>query len=151
MMSGVMLSLAGLCSGCFPNNRINFSYSREEPRATYVNEQISPYLWERNPACSQDNSSYPYNSQNNPTFNDGGYSERQAWRDNARTSPLIFENSRQVERHIRDETRGANFNNPVDRNHAEIRANQIREEAWRNQTRGWNQELDRRGAVRKRN
>jgi len=71
--------------------------------------------------------------------------ERAAYRENARTSPLIFENARRVERHIREETRGANFNNPREAREAAIRASQIREREWNRQTQRWNSELERRG------
>ena len=83
-------------------------------------------------------SSYRRNSPNNydpsPVYRNNNYhSERGAWRENAHTSPSVFSHSGQIERHIQEETRGANFNDADDRRAAAIRANQIREQAWRAQ------------------
>ena len=75
--------------------------------------------------------------------------ERAARIENARTSPLIYADSERVRRRILEETRGADFNNPIDRQHALERAAQIREQEWRRQTAEWNRQLEARGYTRK--
>ncbi|MBU3913553.1 MAG: hypothetical protein KKB21_02550 [Nanoarchaeota archaeon] len=146
-ISGAVISLASLLPGCFPQNRYYVSYSGysqpEAQQPAYV-QQENPYLWERNPNYAPDCNPLRNNSPHvNP--------ERRMWRENAYTPRTVFRSSEQIERHILEETRGADFNNPVDRRHSQIRAQQIREEAWRRQTAEWNKELNKKGYTRKRN
>ena len=146
IVSGALISLTSLFAGCHPNNYRFQGYSNYTYTPSYQqnlpqqNCPDNPYLWQRNPAYSNP---YSNNIPHNP--------ERQAWRENAYTPRTTFRDAGRVEQHIRDETRGADFNNPIDRRDAEIRAQQIREEAWRRQTKEWNKELERRGYTRKRN
>jgi len=139
--STALISLTSFFAGCsqnnyrfqgYPNYSYTSAYQQTLPQQSYPD---NPYLWQRNPAYS------------NPSHNP----ERQVWRENAYTPRTTFRDAGRVKQHIRDETRGADFNNPTDRRHAEIRAQQIREEAWRQQTKEWNKSLERKGYTRKRN
>ena len=144
IFSTALISLTSFLTGCSPDNYRFQSYPNYAYTPLYQQSipqpdcPDNPYLWQRNPAYSNPNS-----YQHNP--------ERQAWRENAYTPRTTFRDAGRVEQHIRDETRGADFNNPIDRRDAQIRAQQIREEEWRRQTREWNKELERRGYTRKRN
>jgi len=76
--------------------------------------------------------------------------ERKMWKNNAYVPSTIFNNSGKLQRHILEETRGADFYNPRDREHAHYRAFQIKERAWNKQVKQWNRQLERQGYKRHR-
>ena len=136
-----------------PYNDYSRSISVAPPRYTHIQEeQVSTPIVieaprEYNPPPTIESPQY---IPEEPEEEAAPTQERQAWKDNSYTSPLNFGNSRSVTRHIQEETRGANFYNPNEARDAQIRAEQIREQAWRQQTQQWNRQLESQGYRRKR-